>query len=161
LAADYRKVSLHGRMAWCKGNVFRKILTHGNCGPRKELAAGIKMTRSAVVARCKGNFARKYSTRDNVQQETWKGRTEGHRRWKGPECKTGIKDPTTNSLEGWSSGQKSHLGSGGTPKKILYEILRGEIAKQIAGNSSGLRRMMDWTLWTGRHTRKRKKKQHY
>jgi hypothetical protein len=61
-----------------------------------------------------------------------------NRRWKGLECKTGIMDPTTNGIEGWSSGQKSHLGSGGTRKKTLYEIFRGKIMKQVVGTSSGL-----------------------
>jgi hypothetical protein len=33
---------------------------------------------------------------------------------------------------------ESHLGSGGTFKKTLYEIFRGQISKQLVGNSSGL-----------------------
>jgi hypothetical protein len=67
--------------------------TRGNCGARKVLAAtGRKISRCAGAARDKGNFVRKHSTRDNAEQETRKGRRE-KRRWKGPECKTWIKDP--------------------------------------------------------------------
>jgi hypothetical protein len=41
---------------------------------------------------------------------------------------------TANDIRGWSSGQRSHLGSGGTLKKNLYEIFREKKAKQIAGS---------------------------
>jgi hypothetical protein len=34
-------------------------------------------------------------------------------------------------------------------KKTLYDIFTGKIAKQVVGTSSGLWRMMDWTLWRG------------
>jgi hypothetical protein len=34
-------------------------------------------------------------------------------------------------------------------QETLYEISRLMIAKQIVGTSSGLQRMMDWTLWRG------------
>jgi hypothetical protein len=53
------------------------------------------MTCRAGVAQRKGNFIRKHWTRDNVEQEIWKGQMEEKRRWKGPECKTEIKDPGT------------------------------------------------------------------
>jgi hypothetical protein len=53
LAATCRKVSRHARMAWRKGNVFRKILTQVNFGQQKELAAGRKMTCRTGVAQCK------------------------------------------------------------------------------------------------------------
>jgi hypothetical protein len=65
---------------------------------------------------------------------------------------------TTNSIQGWSSGQQSHMGSGVTLKKILYAIFRGKLAKQVVGTSRGLRRMKKWTLWRGRFPPKRKKK---
>jgi hypothetical protein len=45
---------------------------------------------------------------------------------------------TTNGIGGWSSGQRSHLGSRGTLKKTLYEIFREKIVKQVVGTSSGL-----------------------
>jgi hypothetical protein len=42
LAAACRKVSRRAGVAWCKINVFRKILTQGNCEPRHELASDKK-----------------------------------------------------------------------------------------------------------------------
>jgi hypothetical protein len=44
---------------------------------------------------------------------------------------------TTNGIEGWSSGQQSHVESGVT-LKILYAIFRGKVAKQVVGTSRGL-----------------------
>jgi hypothetical protein len=38
---------------------------------------------------------------------------------------------TTNGIKGWSAGQRSYLGSGGTLRMTLYEIFRGILAKQI------------------------------
>jgi hypothetical protein len=55
----------------------------------------------------------------------------------------------TNGIGEWSSGQRSPLGSEGTLKKTLCEIVRGKITKQVVGISSGLQRMVDWTLWRG------------
>jgi hypothetical protein len=60
-------------VAWCKGNVFRKIRTKGNYGPRKELAsAGRVMTRCTGVARRKGH-GRKRQTKDDAGKGTHKG----------------------------------------------------------------------------------------
>jgi hypothetical protein len=106
---------------------------------------------------------------------------------KGPECKNAIRDrglrlqlrgskrikdlggrlplclrkerATTNGIGWWSSGQRSHVGSGETLNKTLYEIFRGKTAKQVVGTFGGLRRMMDWTLWRGRPPPKLKRKQ--
>jgi hypothetical protein len=64
---------------------------------------------------------------------------------------------TTNGIEGWSSGQQSHVESGVTLKKILYAIFRGKITEQVVGTSRGLRRMKKWTLWRGRPPPKWKK----
>jgi hypothetical protein len=70
----------HAAVAWAKGNVFRKILTQGNCGPRKELAtAGRRMTHRAKVAQFKGNIVKNNRTRDNVVQGILKGWTLGRR----------------------------------------------------------------------------------
>jgi hypothetical protein len=41
-----------------------------------------------------------------------------------------------NGIRAWSSGQRSHLGSGGTLKKTMSEIFRGKITKQVVGTSS-------------------------
>jgi hypothetical protein len=126
------------------------------------------MTHSTKVAQCRG-YDRKRYDQDYVVQETWKGRTFGKRRWKGPECNNGIRDRdlrqqlrgskrikdlgdrqllylrkekgTAIGIRGWSSGQQSRLESEGTLKKTLYEIFRGKIAKHIVGMSSGLQKM--------------------
>jgi hypothetical protein len=83
-------------VAWLKRNIFRKYRNQGKCGPRKELAAaGRKVTRRAGVARRKGNFVRKHSTRESVEEKTQKERTEEKRGWKDPEFKTGIKESGT------------------------------------------------------------------
>jgi hypothetical protein len=97
---------------------FRKILTHGYCELRKEVtAAGMKITRCA-------KHRRKRRNKDDVERETRKGRTKENRRRKGPQCKTEIKDPTMNDIEGWNSGERAPLGSGGTCKKGICDIFR-------------------------------------
>jgi hypothetical protein len=117
LAAACRKVSRSAAVAWREINVFRKILTHGYCGLRKEVtAAGMKITR------CAGH-RRKRQNKDDAERETWIGRTEENRRRKGPLCKTGIKDPAMNNMEGWNPGERAPLGSGGTRKKDICDIL--------------------------------------
>jgi hypothetical protein len=44
------------------------------------------------------------------------------------------KRTTTNGIRGWSSGQQSPLGSGGSLKKTLYEIVGMRMVKQKAGS---------------------------
>jgi hypothetical protein len=56
---------------------------------------------------------------------------------------------TANGIRGWSSEQRSHLGSGGTLKKALYENFRGKKAKQIAESCVMSRKIKNWTLWRG------------
>jgi hypothetical protein len=59
LAATCRKVSRHAAVAQCKGNIFRKIWTQVNYGPRSELATdGKEMTRCAKVEQRKGHGLR-------------------------------------------------------------------------------------------------------
>jgi hypothetical protein len=53
---------------------------------------------------------------------------------------------TTSGIKGWSTGQRSYLGSGGTPSKNPYEIVGGKIAKQVVGTSRRLRRVKKWIL---------------
>jgi hypothetical protein len=65
---------------------------------------------------------------------------------------------TTNCIKGWSAGQRSYLGSRGTPSKNPYEIFGGKIMKQVVRTSRKLRRIRKWTLWSGRPSPKRKKK---
>jgi hypothetical protein len=99
MAAACRKLSRCAAMAWRKGNVFRKIQTQGNCGPRKELApAGRRMTYSTKVAWRRGHDRKRYD-QDSVVQETQKGWTFEKRRSKGPECNSGIRDRSLSSYE--------------------------------------------------------------
>jgi hypothetical protein len=114
---------------------------------------------------CAGH-RRKGQNKDDVAPRSPKEMTFGERLWKGPECNNGITDralreqlggnkrindlggrwplylrkerTTMNGIGGWSSGQRSHLGSGETLKKTLYEIFRGKITKQIVGIPRGL-----------------------
>jgi hypothetical protein len=117
LVATCRGTTRGATVAWRKINVFRKILTHGNCGLRKEVtAAGMRITR------CSG-YRRKRQNKDDAERETRKGRTEENRRRKGPQCKTGIMDPTMNNIEGWNPGERAPLGSGRTRKKDIRDIL--------------------------------------
>jgi hypothetical protein len=151
LAAACRKASRRATVAWPKRNVFRKSWTHGNCGPRKVTAAG-------KVTRCAGHRRKR-----NIPLYTWrspKGGTFENRCRKGPQCNTGIKDPTTNSIERWSPGERALLGSGGTRKKNIYEILREKIPMYVVETSSRLQQMRNWTLWRGRTPPKRKKEPH-
>jgi hypothetical protein len=55
---------------------------------------------------------------------------------------------TTNGIEAWSLGQRSHFGSGGT-----LEISGLETAKQTVETSSGLRTMKNWTSFFTKHSR--------
>lgn len=57
----------------------------GNCGSRNKLAAGRRMTHRAGEATREGRCC---------TEKPPKGRTFG-KRWKGPKCKIGIKDPGT------------------------------------------------------------------
>jgi hypothetical protein len=138
-------------------------------------AAGIKVTRSAGVARRERSFVRKYPTRDNVERAIPKRLKEKNKCWNGPECENGvrnrglkqqlrgskqIKDPTTNNIEGWNPGERTPLGSGGTRKKDICDIFRDKIMEHGVGISSSLRRRKKWTLWRGRLPPKLKKQQH-
>jgi hypothetical protein len=92
LAAACRKVSRHAVVVRRKRNVFRKIRTQGNCGPRMELAAACRrINHNTKVARRRGHDRKRYD-KDNVAQETRKGRRFSKRRWKSPECNNGIRD---------------------------------------------------------------------
>jgi hypothetical protein len=109
------------------------------------------MTCHAEVARHKGNLVTKHLTRDNVEQETQKGRMEEKIRWKGPECKTGLKDPYTR--------RQLCLKIERTTEGIDGKTIELEIVKLAVGISSRMRTIMDWTLWRGWPPPKWKKKQ--
>jgi hypothetical protein len=112
LAAACRMVSRHATVAWPEIKVFRKILTHGNCGPRKEVTA-VRMK----VTHYTGH--RRKGQNNDVTPRSPKIQKEENRCWKGPECKMGVRNPTTKGIKAWGSGQRSYLGSEGTHKKTL------------------------------------------
>jgi hypothetical protein len=154
LAAACRKASRRATVAWLKRNVFRKSWTRGNCGLRKEVTASRKK-----VTRC-ARHRRKVQNKEKVAQRSPTGGAFENRRRKSPQCSMGIKDPTTNSIGGWSSGQLSLLGRGGPTYKILKMTLELEFLKRALGMSIGLQQMRNWTLWRGRPPPKRKKEPH-
>jgi hypothetical protein len=141
-----------------------KERNRGNCGYRKRLAvAGRKMIRRARVAWRTRNFIRKYLTPDKVDRGARRVRTLRKRLRTHQEGRMGIKNlggrrplclrkerTTAKFIGGWSSGQKSSLGSGGILKKSLYEIVSVKIAKQIAGSYDASRKIKDGALWSGR-----------
>jgi hypothetical protein len=116
-----------------------KELTQGDCGSgRKLVAACRKVSRLARVAWRKRNFVRNKLTSATDERAirrvrtVWTLRERVRTRHEG---RKGVKDlggrrplclrkerTTKNGIEGWSSGQRSHLGSGGTLKKALSEI---------------------------------------
>jgi hypothetical protein len=68
LAAACRKVSCRAAVAWCKGNVFRKIRTQGNYGPQSKVTiAGRRTTRCAGVASLRRGVVRNNCTRAKVE----------------------------------------------------------------------------------------------
>jgi hypothetical protein len=99
LAAACRKASRRATVAWRKRNVFRKSWTHGNCGLRKDVTASRKK-----ATRC-ARHRRKVQNKETVAHRSPTGGAFKNRCRKSPQCSTGIKDPTTIDIEGWSSGQ--------------------------------------------------------
>jgi hypothetical protein len=112
--------------------------------------------------------------KDDVTPRSPKGRTFGKRLWKGPGCKTGMRDQGLRQhLQGryevkdLGSGQPRYLKkpdlkkvqvkSTGNFDMNLTKIARLEIAKRIVGSSDSLRPDKDWNLWRGRPSPKRKK----
>jgi hypothetical protein len=85
LTVASKKITCRATVAWRKRNVFRRIVTQGNCGPRSTLtAAGIMMTRHAGVAWCSEKLVRKDRTRNQAEQETQKRQKEEEEGpWKG------------------------------------------------------------------------------
>jgi hypothetical protein len=153
-------------VTWCKIKCLQENLDPGKLWTKECIGHSRQDDDPQYkVAQCRGHNYKRYD-HGNVVQETRKGLTFGKRHWKGPKCNNGIRDQglrqqlrgnkrikdlggkwllclrkkrrTTNGIREWSSGQRSHLGSGGTLKKTLYEIFRGKIAKYILGNSSRL-----------------------
>jgi hypothetical protein len=93
-SAAARKVSRRAKVAWRKSNLFRNVQTQRKCRPRKELGTGKRLTHHAEVARRK-EYGLQTQVKDNSAPRTLTGGMSRMRRRKGPECKTGIKDPRT------------------------------------------------------------------
>jgi hypothetical protein len=155
-------------VAWRKRKLFRKSETRGFCGSRKGVTVADRRTsRHATVAWRKRKLTRNIQLQEN--HESSKDVAVNKMR-KGSGCKNGIrrrdvkklphlkKERTTNGIKGWSTGQRSYLGRGGTLRMNLHEISGGKIAKQIVGTSRRLRRIRIWRLWRGRPPPKHKRK---
>jgi hypothetical protein len=161
-AAACRKVSRRAKVTWRKRNLFRKTGTQENCYPRYELTvAGMRMTRSANVARRRGHGRRWYD-QDSMGQEAQKQRKVRKTLWKGLEYNSGLRDRGLRRqlqvkivIKDPCTRRQLRLRI----EKTSGEIFRGKIAKQVVGTSSGLRRIRKWTLWSGQPHPKRKKKQ--
>jgi hypothetical protein len=102
---------------------------------------------------------------DDVVQETRKGRTFGKRCWKGPECNNGIRDRGPRQqlrgnkrIENPGIRLQLHLKIKRTSEEFDMKAFRLKITKQVVRISSGLWRMMEWTLWRGRPPLRRRKR---
>jgi hypothetical protein len=140
---------------------------------QENLDTGKLWTVEGIAAACRSGTAQGTKQKDDIAPKSPKWQTFGKRRQKGPECKNGIrnwglrqqlqgskwiknlgsrrplhprKEKAIANVTGWSSGQRSHLGSRGTLKKVLYEIFRGKKVKQIAGSYVASQKIKDWTL---------------
>jgi hypothetical protein len=156
LAATGRKVSRRAAAVRRKRNLFRKILTQRNYGPRKELAAGgRKMTHCAKVAQRKGRGlqgrshegpsveqGRKNQTRNKFARGTQRGRTLGMRQL--------MRQEGTNGTGNQDFEEQLRLGSERTAREFDRMAFGLEFVKQATGMSSGLRNMRNWTLWRAR-----------
>jgi hypothetical protein len=146
-----KKITRRGTVAWRKRNIFRRTGIEGNCGLRSKLtAAGIKMTRHARVAWPRERFVRKDCTRNQTEQQTPKRQNDEKRRFTGPECKNGIRNRGLRQQLRSETGIKdpgARRQLRPRIEKMLYEIFRGRIAKQVVGTPSGLRKIRKWTLW--------------
>jgi hypothetical protein len=137
-------------VAWRRINVFRKILTHGFCGLRKEVtAAGIRITR------CSGHRR--------------KGRNKGivieknriRRREPKNERKKGIKSRHVAELLHLRYRRKPAKSIGGRSRRLQQrqENYETGIAKRSAGSPFALQMIKKGTQWRGRPPPKRKKEQ--
>jgi hypothetical protein len=130
------KLTRQAGVAWRRESVVRKIRTHENCGLHKEWTAnGIRMTHHAKVSRRRGHDRKGYN-KENVGQETQKGRTSRVRRWKGPECDNGIRDQGLKQQLHSSRWIKNlcgrlllHLGNQKTTNGMYWKTTGQEIEK--------------------------------
>jgi hypothetical protein len=145
--AACRKVSRCAKVAWQKRKLVRKIWTQGNCGSWKELAvARREMTHHAEVARRRGHNHKRYD-QDNVAPRTLKGRKSGMRRWKGPECNSGMRN---RGLKQKLQGSKWIKDLGGRLPLCPRNERTSSWRSQSKKPDLTPRKIKDWTLWRGR-----------
>jgi hypothetical protein len=130
------------------------------------------------------NYVRKDWTTDKVEQEARRARMLRRRLRSHQENGKRIRDlggrrllyrrkkrPTKNGIGECKSGHRSPLGSRGTRKTAICEIVSMKITQQVAEIfrktrklemakriASWLRKIRKWTLWRGRRPPKRKKR---
>jgi hypothetical protein len=147
-----------------------KVWIQASRESRKELAvARRKVPRREKVSWRKRNIARKVCNRAIVIHEIQRGRTFGRRRQQEPECSNGIRSRGVEEQVHLRKGRKTSKSIGGRRRRHqprLESMGNGNkffgktIHKASKLDSSGLQRMMDWTLWRGRPPPKRKKRPH-
>jgi hypothetical protein len=114
------------------------------------------------VARSKENFLRKDCTSAKDERVTQRVEPLRKNLRMHQERKCGTKDlcggqppyvrmveTTTSGIRGCSSGQRSHVESRVTLKKILYVIFRWKFAKQVVGTSTGVKKNEEMDLVEG------------
>jgi hypothetical protein len=147
LAAACRKAFRHATVAWRKRNVFRKSWTCGYCGLRKEVTASKEKGTHCARHR------RKVQNEGKVAQRSPTGGAFESRCRRGPECSNGIRDQGRRRIQDSSTRRQLRLKIKWTSeqidRKILYEILREKILKQVVETSSRLRQMRNWILRRG------------
>jgi hypothetical protein len=94
------------------------------------------------------DVVRKDCAKEQARRETPKRRKDGERLWKLPECSNGIRS------QGVEEQEHRSMGNG---NKVCRKTIGIEFVKQAHWTSSGLQRLMDWNLWTGQPTSKKKK----
>jgi hypothetical protein len=133
LTAACRKVSRHARVALCKRDVFRKILTWGNLASRIKLAAtGMRMTRCTAMAWRREQGLQRQG-KDDMAMRTLKGRMSRMKCQKDPECKIGIKDPGTR--------RQLHLKIERMSERIDRKAFGLRFVKRAPGMPSGFQKM--------------------
>jgi hypothetical protein len=150
LAAACRKVFRHAAVAWRRINAFRKILTHGFCGLRKEVtAARVRITRCAGHGR-KGRNKEIVTERNRVRRREPKN-----------ERSKGIRSRHVEELLHQRKRTKTAKSIGGRSRRLQprQENYETGIAKRIARSPVVLQMIKKWTEWRGRPPPKRKKEQ--
>jgi hypothetical protein len=142
-----RRMTHRATVAWHRRNIFRKIGTQENCRPGKEFAAaGIRTIHCRGVAWLRRGVVREDCTSAKDERATQRVGPLRKNLRMHHEGKSEIKEPGTR----WQMCPRI--------KKMLDEIFRGKITKQVVGTTNRLQKIRKWTLWRGRPPLKRKKR---